>query len=321
MWDSSVFEQPGYRVRLEWGPDGVAALAPVCAVVIIVDVLSFSTAVDVAVGRGASVLPLPVDETAVPPVHETAVPPGTIVAGRRGCGSWSLSPASLLDLPAGTRLALPSPNGATLSAAAASVPGTVVLAGCLRNAPAVAAAAVALSANSTPRGFDHARAPRASSSRTRDADGVIGVVPAGERWPDGRLRPAVEDLLGAGAVIAGLDAGAVAAGLGASAVVAGLGAGAVAAGLGAGAVVSGLGAGSCSPEALAAADAFHAAHRRGLAAALDGCASGRELAAAGFGADVALAAEYGVSSTAPVLRDGEYVRAEHGPPADAADTP
>ena len=46
------FSQQGYDIRFEWGLAGVKALAPLSDVVIIVDVLSFSTCVDVVVNRG-----------------------------------------------------------------------------------------------------------------------------------------------------------------------------------------------------------------------------------------------------------------------------
>jgi 2-phosphosulfolactate phosphatase len=183
------FGQQGFDVRLEWGAEGVDALAAECGALVIVDVLSFSTAVDVAVARGARVLPLPWrDERA----GEAAKAAGALLAGET---RWSLRPGSLVDITPGTLLALPSPNGATLCVRAGAT-GTRVLAGCLRNARAVARQALAVAAGRP-----------------------VGVVAAGERWaePPGEadarpLRPSFEDQLGAGVIVTALralDAGTV----------------------------------------------------------------------------------------------------------------
>ena len=94
----------------------------------------------------------------------------------------------------------------------------------------------------------------------------IGVIAAGELWPDHALRPALEDWLGAGAVIDAL-------------------------------------AGSRSPEAEAAAEAWQVA-RPSLAVRLHGCTSGRELVEGGYARDVDLAAAHDVSDVAPRLVDG-----------------
>jgi 2-phosphosulfolactate phosphatase len=235
--------QRAYRVRLEWGREGAALLAAECAAVIVVDVLSFSTAVDVAVGRGAAILPQlmsggDTDGEAAAQARALGVQP----AGPRDGSGPSLRPSSLVGLPTGTRLGLPSPNGATLCATVAAT-GTVLFAGCLRNASATAAAALAV-------------------------DGPIGLVPAGERWPDGALRVAVEDALGAGAIAAALPAA------------------------------------DLSPEAELAVTQFVAARDRGLAAVLAATASGRELVADGYASDVALAAALDTSVVAPRLQGG-----------------
>jgi 2-phosphosulfolactate phosphatase len=230
--------QHPYDVRCEWGRHGVELLARECAVVVIVDVLSFCTSVDIAVSRGARVLP---QRWRNPYAAREAATYGAVPAGRRDGAGPSLRPSSLLGLAAGTVLALPSPNGASLCPVAAQH-HAVVLAGCLRNATAVATAA-------------------------RTAGGPIGVVPAGERWPDDTLRVAAEDALGAGAIIAA------------------------------------IGRGSLSPEAELVAAQFTAAAAR-LPEVLAGLASGRELIADGYGADVDLAAAHDVSRAAPRLVDG-----------------
>jgi 2-phosphosulfolactate phosphatase len=167
-----TFSQSEFDVRCEWGAQGVAHLAPISDVVIIVDVLSFSTSVDIAVNRGAMVYPYRGQDTS-PAAFAASV--GAIVAdAKRGGPGYSLSPQSLLHLPHGTRLVLPSPNGATLTLGTGMVP---TLTGCFRNAQAVAAAAQRYGQR-------------------------IAIIPAGERWPDdGSLRPAFEDWVGAGALI------------------------------------------------------------------------------------------------------------------------
>lgn len=45
------------RVRFEWGPTGAIALGEQGGCLVVVDVLSFTTAVSVAIGRGMRILP------------------------------------------------------------------------------------------------------------------------------------------------------------------------------------------------------------------------------------------------------------------------
>jgi 2-phosphosulfolactate phosphatase len=250
--------QEGFAYRFDWGPNGLRSLAPHAAVVVVVDVLSFTTAVDVALGRGATVLPYKWQDGAE---ARFATEHGAHLAVARAEMSpqqpWSLSPVSLQSLPFGSSLVLPSPNGSALAFAAAEAGARYVLAACLRNAPAVAEAA-----------------------RRLARDDSIAVIAAGERWhgETGPMRPAVEDLLGAGAVLAALDpSGATS-------------------------------APRCSPEAAAARAAFVAA-RPLLADALAASASGRQLAELGFAGDVLVAAQHGISTVVPTLRDGRFVPA------------
>jgi 2-phosphosulfolactate phosphatase len=234
------YDQAAYDVRCEWGLAGVERLSDAASAVVVVDVLSFTTSVDIAVSRGATVYPYRWGRDNTDALRAFALDHDALLPGAHRGEGYTLSPASLLSIEHGTRLVLPSPNGSTLSLA---VQGRPVFAGCLRNASAVARAA------------------------RQYGPGVL-VVPAGERWRDGKLRPSVEDLLGAGAVIAHLP-------------------------------------GTLSPEARVALAAFEWA-RPNLAEALTECSSGRELIERGFPRDVDLAAELDVSAAVPLLVDGAY---------------
>ncbi|WP_433664531.1 2-phosphosulfolactate phosphatase [Nocardia sp. CA-128927] len=176
-------KQLPWGVRIEWGLAGARALGPDSAAVVVVDVLSFTTSVSVAVDAGTRVFPYPSrDDTAA----EFALDhDAQLAVGRKAASAqqpWSLSPAALRRAPAPPRLVLPSPNGSAISAAVSGVP---VLAACLRNASAVARWMV-------QQGWGTAERP-------------ISVIAAGEHWPgQDVLRPAIEDWFGAAAVISAL---------------------------------------------------------------------------------------------------------------------
>lgn len=236
--------QDEWDVRFEWGPSAVEAVR--ADVVVVVDVLRFTTAVDAAVARGAAVFPSRWRDPSTAAVAERR---GAVLADPSEVSGPSLSPVSLLSLQPHDRIVLPSPNGSTCAAIAADA-GAHVVAACLRNATAVAA-------------------------RLNTAPGTVTVVACGERWPDGSLRPALEDYLGSGAVISALG-------------------------------------GSRSPEAQAAVDAWLAAEAT-IGDVLARCASGREALARGWERDLTFAAAVGVSAAVPVLRDGGFIDDPSGP--------
>lgn len=215
---SSPFDQSRYQVRLEWGDDGLARLAA-SDVVVVVDVLRFSSTVTTRVAAGGAV---PLDAAA----HAVSL------------------------------------NGSATSRAAAALdPAPIVLLGCLRNASAVAEAIA-----------DEQRRRGARTSIALIAGGELVPADAGAAARTAR-RFAVEDLLGAGAIVDALGV---------------------------------RGIDHTSPEAAAAGEAFRglrAARRHLLAAS----GSGQELAERGAHDEVRAAAELDASTAVPVLREGVFV--------------
>ncbi len=244
-----MYSQHPYRCRLDWGRYGVRQAAERGDILVIVDTLSFSTAVITAVHAGGFIYPCSLEEDAAALAQqigaEVAVPRRQVPQ----YGRFSLSPATYLDLEAGTRVVLASPNGATCSRYAGQVP--CLLIGALVNAQAVATAV---------------------SWWLSQEDRVCTVIACGERWKspseDGVLRVAVEDYLGAGAILSYLQY-------------------------------------EKSPEARVCEGAFVQV-QNDLDALLWECGSGRELRQMGFGGDVKHAACLNAYETVPHLRDNHF---------------
>lgn len=286
-------------MRLEWGAVGALALTSDAVqrgetvYAVVVDVLSFTTAVSVAADAGIDVHPYRWGDASA---QQFAADRGAALAVPRSRstreGGISLSPNSIRELDDGSvsSLVLPSPNGSTVTAVLAAAGATVVAAS-LRNAAAVAgwlADRIGAGRDTTSDITPDITPGDAPDITPGDTSGDTGehpaerpasvvLVPAGERWPDGSLRPAVEDLWGAGAVAAGLVER----------------------------LTDRMGPSLLSPEAELGAVAFGAVVCR-IEEALATCASGRELIDQGWPLDVAVAAELDQSRTVPVLTDGAY---------------
>lgn len=242
-----TFNQTEFNIKLEWGLSGIEQLAPVSDVLIIIDVLSYSTCLDIAISKGAFIYPFKYKDDSAAKYAKSI---GAELANQdRNSTGYTLSPLSLKNIPSDTKLVLPSPNGATLSLATGSVQ---TICGGLRNAKAVAEYAMSVGKN-------------------------ISVIPAGEKWQEtfneqyeskGSLRFALEDLVGAGAIISFLK-------------------------------------GSLSPESKSALAVFESV-KNNLKEEIKKCSSGKELIEKGFAEDVNLACEINVSDCVAVLFEGVY---------------
>ena len=181
---------PPAEVHVEWGEVATIEAARRQHCIAIVDVLSFSTTVSMALDRGAEVLALSGDDIesmggrdAIATRFRTEV-----VAKDRGStnAKFTLSPARLTRVAAGDRLILTSLNGAQAVSRAGG--STALVVACLRNRCA-------------------AGDFLAGALRTRPGVGVT-IVPCGEHWSSVAdapgTRPSLEDWVGAGALAARL---------------------------------------------------------------------------------------------------------------------
>ena len=242
------FSQGNFGICLEWGLAAVEHLAGEVDCAVIVDVMSFSTCVSLAVDKGACIYPYPWKDVSASE-YGRRIGARTASPDRRFSGKgYSLSPASIAKIGNGEKLVLPSPNGSAVSFRARDA-GIAVFSGCFRNMSATANAC---------RAFRR-----------------ILLIPCGERWPDGSLRPAVEDYVAAGGIIAA------------------------------------IGRERGSPEAQAAVAAWEH-HRKHHLAQLRECSSASELMQRGFAEDVELCLETDQSTRACRLRGDAWVSALSG---------
>ncbi|HEY4460409.1 MAG TPA: 2-phosphosulfolactate phosphatase [Pseudonocardiaceae bacterium] len=245
--------QAGFRARFDWGLAGARNLAPEVAIVAVVDVLSFTTALTVAIDNGIEVFPFRWrDERAeaFAAEHDAVLAVGR---SQGGPGRISLSASTIRAAQGVERLVLPSPNGSTISHDVAEL-GADVIGVSLRNADAAAEWTI-----------------RRLAGRP---DAPVAAIAAGERWPDGELRPAIEDLWGAGAYLAALAA---------------------------------RGFGLLSPEARATASAYTAV-ADDIAEELRASVGGQELIGWNYAADVDVAAELNSTTAVPLLCGASFSR-------------
>lgn len=182
-----MFDQEPFNCRMEWGRRGAREATERGDIIIITDVLSFSSTVITAVNFGSVIYPFPPGPggKAYAEKEGAELISGRSVAAK--AGKPTLSPVTFNEEHGGKKYVLTSQNGAFCTWIASKVPALLI--GSLLNASSVATAANRLG---------------------KKLDKPVTVVACGERWEDIQenedgLRPSVEDYLGTGAVLAKLD--------------------------------------------------------------------------------------------------------------------
>ena len=245
MINPETFSQHPYRCKLDWGLRGACQAAERGDILVIVDTLSFSTAVACAVHQGGIVFPCSKTEDTAAFAQRIG---GEAAVNRRDVpqnGRFSLSPLTYLGLEPGTRIVLASPNGATCSRLSREVP--YLFTGAFVNSEAVATAV---------------------SQILSTTNLCVTVIACGEQWSkpssEGQLRVAIEDYLGAGAILSYLRQ-------------------------------------EKSPEARVCEGSFRSVQNH-LEEIIWDCGSGRELRESGFEADVRYALKLNLFDSVPVMR-------------------
>src|SRR5437867_232498 len=123
------FDQRPHRLKLDWGWRGCANAAARGEIIVIVDVLRFSTICAAACSRDITIIPAAMDDEleGLARQHNAQLPPP---------GFPRLSPDAYAQLAPGTRIVVRSPNGATCARFASGSPH--VLIGSIVNPRAVA---------------------------------------------------------------------------------------------------------------------------------------------------------------------------------------
>jgi 2-phosphosulfolactate phosphatase len=247
------------RVRFDWGRRGAQSAAARGDILVVIDTLRFSTAAATAIHHGALVYPSALDAASISALAERVggqIASYRYTPGAQAPARFSLSPRSFLGIEPGVRVVLPSPNGSTCCQYGAQA--AAIFVGALINAQAVAAAA--------------------SQLLRSDVRLNATLLACGERWrvPDeeGALRFALEDYLGAGAMLSELPF-------------------------------------AQTVEAQACAVTFQAM-RDHIEEALWECESGQELRAKELGDDVRFASQLNIYNSTPTLR-GERLEAFPAP--------
>jgi 2-phosphosulfolactate phosphatase len=244
---NDTYAQLNFRCRLDWGLRGVQSAADRGDIVVVVDVLSFSTTAVTAVHHGVTVYPCAWEDDPEQLVKKV----GAKIAVHRleavkADGLYSLSPLSFIDAPKSLSVVVPSPNGATCLRTA-------------RHAPHVFSAAL-VNATATAHVINNL---------LDQSELAVTVIACGEQWvehtEEGRLRFALEDYLGAGAILSQLNE-------------------------------------ERSPEAMVCVAAFQQAQPH-LEYTLLNCGSGIELCEKGFRDDVKHAAKLDLYDAVPMFQD------------------